>query len=309
MGMRDVFGQTIGELMKEDEKIVVIDADLAGCDGTKNLRNVFPDRAFDVGIAEANMASIAAGMSSCGFKPWITSFTPFATRRIADQLAISIAYSQQNVKIVGTDPGISAELNGGTHMSVEDVGIVRSIPDVVIFEPIDEVQLRKAVPVINDYKGVVYMRMFRKDQPIITKEDYEFDLFKADVLKKGKDVVIFASGIMTDTSLKAAEILREEGIDVEVVNVHTIKPVDEKTVLDSLARCGAAVVAENHNVLGGLYSAICEVVCRTAPAPVLPIGIPDRFGEVGKMPYLREQMGMTLEDVVSACKKAIEMKK
>lgn len=309
MGMRDVFGQTLGELMAKDEKIVVIDADLAGCDGTKNLRNLFPDRAFDVGIAEANMASIAAGMSSYGFKPWITSFTPFATRRIADQLAISIAYSQQNVKIVGTDPGISAELNGGTHMSVEDVGIVRSIPTVVIFEPIDEVQLRKAVPVINDYKGVVYMRMFRKDQPIITKEDYEFDLFTADVLKQGKDVTIFASGIMVDTSLKAAEALKEEGVSVEVINVHTIKPIDEKTVLESLSRTGCGVVAENHNVLGGLYSAVCETVCKNAPAPIIPIGIPDRFGEVGKMPYLREQMGMTLEDVIAACRKAISMKK
>ncbi len=198
MGMRDVFGQVLGELMAIDDKIVVIDADLAGCDGTKNLRKQFPDRALDVGIAEANMASIAGGMSAYGYKPWITSFTPFATRRICDQLSISLAYSKQNVKVVGTDPGISAELNGGTHMSVEDVGVVRSIPGVVIFEPIDEVMLRKAVPVLNDYKGVVYMRMFRKDQPIITKEDYKFDLFKADVLKEGKDVTIFATGIMVD---------------------------------------------------------------------------------------------------------------
>jgi len=308
MGMRDVFGQTLGELMAKDEKIVVIDADLAGCDGTKNLRNLFPDRAFDVGIAEANMASIAAGMSSYGYKPWITSFTPFATRRIADQVAISIAYAQQNVKIVGTDPGISAELNGGTHMSVEDIGIVRSIPTMVIFEPIDEVQLRKAVPVINDYKGVVYVRMFRKDQPIITKEDYKFDLFKADVLNKGKDVTVFATGIMVDTALKAREVLAKEGIDVEVINVHTIKPIDEETVLESLSRTRAGVVAENHNVLGGLYSAICEVVCRTRPTPIIPVGIPDRFGEVGKMPYLREQMGMTLDDLVNACKKAVSMK-
>ena len=308
MGMRDVFGQTLGELMEKDEKIVVIDADLAGCDGTKNLRKLFPERALDVCIAEANMASIAAGMSSYGFKPWITSFTPFATRRIADQLAISIAYAKQNVKIVGTDPGISAELNGGTHMSVEDIGVVRSIPGVVIFEPIDEVQLRKAVPVINDYNGVVYVRMFRKDQPIITKEDYEFDLFKADVLREGKDITLFATGIMTDTALKAADELAKEGISVEVINVHTIKPIDEATVLNSLAHTKAGVVAENHNVLGGLYGAICEVTSRTAPVPILPVGIPDRFGEVGKMPYLREQMGMTLEDLIAACKKALAMK-
>lgn len=305
MAMRDVLGEVLAELMAKDEKIVVLDADLANCNGTARLHKLFPERALDVGIAEANMASIAAGLSSYGYKPWINSFSPFASRRIADQIAISIAYAKQNVKIVGTDPGITAELNGGTHMGIEDVGILRSIPQTVIYEPLDEVQFRKAITVLNDYHGCVYIRMFRKDLPTLTPEDYEFDLFKADIMKEGKDLTIFATGIMVDTAFKASEVLKEKGIDVEIINVHTIKPIDEKTVVESVSKTGRAVVLENHNVHGGLYSAITEVLARTKPVKVIPIAIMDRFGEVGKMPYLREQMHMTLENVLTACVEAM----
>lgn len=309
MAFRDVYGRVMSSLMEKDDKIVVLDADLARCNGTFKLREKFPDRALDVGIAEANMASMAAGMASAGMKPWISSFTPFATRRIADQIAISIAYAKQNVKIVGTDPGISAELNGGTHMSLEDVGIIRSIPTTVIFEPIDEVMLEKAIPVINDYYGMVYIRMFRKDQPIITKPDYKFDLFKADVLSEGSDVTIFATGIMVQTALEAKEILLNRGIDAEIINIHTIKPIDQQTVLDGVKKTRCAVVAENHNVHCGLYSAVTEVICANDPIPVIPVAINDQFGEVGKMPYLRERFNLTVDDLVNACLKSIEMKR
>lgn len=305
MAMRDVLGKVLADLMAKDEKIVVLDADLAKCNGTAPLYSLFPERTLDVGIAEANMASIASGLSSYGYKPWINSFSPFASRRIADQIAISIAYAKQNVKIVGTDPGITAELNGGTHMGIEDVGIIRSIPQTVIYEPLDEVQLRKAIPVINDYNGCVYIRMYRKDLPCFTSEDYEFDLFKADVMQEGKDMTIFATGIMVDTAFKASAILKEKGINAEIINVHTIKPVDEKTVVESVTKTGRAVVLENHNVHGGLYSAITEVLARKKPVKVVPVAIMDRFGEVGKMPYLREQMHMTTEDVLKACEEAL----
>lgn len=309
MSFRDVYGQVMSSLMEKDERIVILDADLARCNGTFKLREKFPERALDIGIAEANMASMASGMASAGMKPWISSFTPFATRRIADQIAISIAYAKQNVKIVGTDPGISAELNGGTHMSLEDVGIIRSIPTTVIFEPIDEVMLAKALPVINDYEGMVYIRMFRKDQPIITSEDYKFELFKADLLQEGKDVTIFASGIMVDTAIKAREILLTKGIEAEIINIHTIKPLDEQTILDSIRKTRSAVVAENHNVHCGLFSAVSEVICANDPVPVIPVAIKDSFGEVGKMPYLREKFHLTVDDLVSACIKSVEMKK
>ncbi|MBQ2862310.1 MAG: class I tRNA ligase family protein, partial [Oscillospiraceae bacterium] len=213
MMMREAFGNTIAELMRKDERICVLDADLANCNGTAGLRKEFPERAFDVGIAEQNMASVAAGLSSYGFIPFISSFTPFATRRICDQIAISIAYAKQNVKIVGSDPGISAQLNGGTHMSMEDIGVLRSIPTMVIFEPVDNEQMIQALPQIVDYNGPVYIRMFRKECPEVFGKDYKFDLFKADKIKEGKDVTIFASGIMVKTSLDAAEKLKAEGID------------------------------------------------------------------------------------------------
>ena len=256
MEMRAVYAECLAKLMTEDRHVCVLDADLAKASGTRKLYEQFPGQMFDCGVAEQNMASIAAGLASYGFKPWIESFTPFATRRICDQMTISISYAKQNVKIVGTDPGISAELNGGTHMSMEDVGVVRSIPGMVIFEPVDEVQLRAAMPVLNAYEGPVYMRLFRKVLPTVFPEDYQFDLFKADTLREGRDLSIFVSGFLTKDALDAAEKLAAEGIDAEIVNVHTIKPIDRETVIASARRTGAVLTVENHNVIGGLQSAV-----------------------------------------------------
>lgn len=309
MLMKEVFANNIAEIMEKDERICVIDADLAKPDGTWALRQKFPDRAFDVGIAEQNMASIAAGLSSYGFIPFITTFTPFATRRICDQIAISIAYAKQNVKIVGTDPGIAAELNGGTHMSLEDIGVIRSIPTMVIFEPVDNTQIAKAIPQIIEHYGPVYIRMFRKECPDVFDDSYEFNLFKADKLREGNDVTILASGIMLKKSLTAAEMLKEKGISTEVINVHTIKPLDEETILASLKKTKCAVTAENHNIIGGLFSAISELAAQNMPIPIYPIGTKDVFGEVGKMPQLSEKFGMTEQDIVNAAEKAIAAKK
>lgn len=308
MMMRDAFGDTLAKLMKKDKRIVVLDADLANCNGTNKLYKLFPKRCIDVGIAEQNMASVAAGLSSYGFVPFISSFTPFATRRICDQIAISICYAKQNVKIVGTDPGISAQLNGGTHMSMEDVGVLRSIPGMVIFEPVDEVQMIKALPQIIDYEGPVYIRMFRKEVPVVFGNRYKFDLFKADTLKKGKDVTIFATGIMVEKSLKASEALREKGIDAEVINIHTIKPIDAEAVVASVLKTGCAVVAENHNIIGGLFSAVSETLVQENPVPVVPVGVTDHFGEVGKMNDLAEKYHMTENDIVAAAQKAVSLK-
>lgn len=308
MMMRDAFGSTIAEIMRKDERVCVLDADLASCNGTAKLGAEFPERAIDVGIAEQNMASVAAGLSSYGFIPFITSFTPFATRRICDQIAISIAYAKQNVKIVGTDPGISAQLNGGTHMSMEDIGVLRSIPTMVIFEPVDNEQLIQALPQIIEHKGPVYIRMFRKDCPDVFGKDYKFDLFKADKIKDGNDVTIFASGIMVEKAIKAAETLKAEGIDAEVVNVHTIKPIDSETVTESLKKTKCAVVAENHNVIGGLFSAVAEVAAQNCPTPIIPVGVKDVFGEVGKLAELAEKFEMTEKDIVAAAKKAVASK-
>ena len=307
MEMRAVYAACLAELMEKDKHVVVLDADLGKASGTLGLRAKFPEQSFDCGVAAQDMASIAAGLSSYGFKPWIESFTPFATRRICDQVAISIVYAKRNVKIVGTDPGISAELNGGTHMSMEDIGVMRSIPGIVIFEPVDEVQLRAAMPVLNDYDGAVYIRLFRKQLPVVFGEDYKFDLFKADSIKEGKDLSIFVSGMLTADVVTAAKQLAEEGIDAEIINVHTIKPIDKETVVASARKTGTVLTVENHNVIGGLQSAVLEALAEEK-IPVCAVGVQDRFGEVGKLPYLREVTGLTVENIVASAKKALTLK-
>lgn len=307
--MRQVFGSIIEEMMGKDERIVVIDADLAKANGTMKLRDKFPERAFDVGIAEANATSIAAGMAAYGFVPFVTTFTPFATRRICDQIAISITYAKRNVKIVGTDPGISAELNGATHMSMEDIGVLRSIPDMVIFEPVDNIQLAQALPQIVDYEGVVYIRMYRKSTPAVFGDDYKFDLFKADIVRVGKDVTLFASGIMVTESIKAVDMLKAEGIEAELINIHTIKPIDREAVIKSARKTGAVVTCENHNIIGGLKSAVAEVLIEECPVPLKAIGIQDHFGEVGKVDFLKKKYHMTSEDIVAAAKEVISKKR
>lgn len=307
MEMRAVYAACLAEMMEKDKHVCVLDADLSKASGTIKLYQQFPEQMFDCGVAEQNMASIAAGLSSYGFKPWIESFTPFATRRICDQIAISISYAKRNVKIVGTDPGISAQLNGGTHMSMEDIGVIRSIPGMVIFEPVDEVQLRAAMPVLNDYDGPVYMRLFRKEQPVIFNDDYKFDLFKADTIREGKDLTIFVSGMLTADVVEAAKLLTDEGIDAEVINVHTIKPIDRETVIASARKTGAVLTVENHNVIGGLQSAVLEALAAEK-IPVCAVGVEDRFGEVGKLPYLREVMGLTVENIVAGARKALSLK-
>ena len=307
MEMRAVYAACLAEMMEKDKHVVILDADLGKASGTLSLRAKFPEQSFDCGVAEQDMASIAAGLSSYGFKPWIESFTPFATRRICDQIAISISYAKRNVKIVGTDPGISAELNGGTHMSMEDMGVIRSIPGMVIFEPVDEVQLRAAMPVLNDYDGPVYVRLFRKQLPVVFHEDYKFDLFKADMIREGKDLTIFVSGMLTADVVEAAKLLADEGIDAEVINIHTIKPIDRETVIASARKTGAVLTVENHNVIGGLQSAVLEALAAEK-IPVCAVGVEDRFGEVGKLPYLREAMGLTVENIVAGAKKALSLK-
>lgn len=304
--MRKVLADTLQEMMNTDERIVVMDADLATANGTFGLRKVYPDRAIDVGISEANMASMAAGMSAYGMKPYIVTFTAFASRRIADQLAISCSYARQDVKIIATDAGVTAQTNGGTHMSLEDVGIVRSIPGTVVLDLIDGVQLKKALPVIHDYKGVVYVRMVRKETPDVFDDSYEFDLFKGKCIKKGKDLTLIATGMMVHEALEAEKILQAEGIDAEIIAIHCIKPLDEDIVVQSAKKTGKVMTLENHNIHGGLYSAVTEVLARNCPVPVVPIGIQDHFGEVGKTRFLMEKYGLNKEKIVEEAKNLLK---
>lgn len=308
MEMRKVLCDELMNLMEKDNKIVVIDADLASANGTLPLRGKFPERAFDSGISEQNMAGMASGMSAYGMKPYICTFTAFVTRRICDQIAISMSYAKQNVKIIGTDSGVTSQLNGGTHMSMEDIGVVRSIPNVVIVDVADDVELKKAIPAIDNYHGVVYLRMVRKDSPRVYGEDYEFNLFENHTVKEGSDVTIFASGLMVSEAVKAAEELEKEGIKAKIINVHTIKPLNKGTIIEALKETKCAVTAENHNVIGGLYSAISEAAASEYPVPIKAVGVQDHFGEVGKLNFLMEKYNMTYKTIVEKAKEAIACK-
>ncbi len=302
MEFRQKLAAILDELMAKDEKIVILDADLSRPNGTSPLYEKYKDRCINCGIQEQNMIGVAAGLSAYGYKPVVVTFTPFATRRVCDQIAISVAYAKNKITIIGTDPGITAELNGGTHMSMEDVGVIRSIPTMTIYDAVDCNQLGQAIEQIINYDGPVYVRMPRKTRPDVFDENYKFTLFKADLVKTGTDVSLIASGTMVREALDAAEILKKDGINAEVISVNTIKPLDKETILASVKKTNKVVTVENHNVVGGLYAAICELLCAEYPVKVKAIGVKDEFGQVGKYNDLSKYYKMTAQDIVDAVK-------
>ncbi len=306
--VREVYTEALIEMAEKDERIVLVEADLMKAAKSLPFKEKFPERTIDVGIAEANMMGVASGLSAFGKIPFTHTFTPFATRRCLDQITISVAYAGLNVKMMGSDPGVAAELNGGTHMSFEDVGIMRSIPNMVIFEPVDSVQLKQAMPHIINHYGPVYIRMFRKKTEQIFDEKYTFNWCKAEQLKEGSDVVIMATGLMVKESLDAANQLKEEGISVKVLNIHTVKPLDKEAVIQAAKDTGAVVTAENHNIINGLGSAVAEVLTENYPVPMKRIGVKDHFGEVGKMDFLMNKYEMKAKHIIEAVKEVIGKK-
>lgn len=306
--MRKVLANTLIEMMRDDEKVIVMDADLAIANGTYEIRNIFPKRAIDVGISEANMTGMAAGMAAYGLKPFIITFTAFASRRICDQLTISCSYAKQAVKVIATDAGITAQMNGGTHMSLEDIGIVRSIPGIVVTEIVDGIQLKKALPIIKDYPGVVYVRMVRKDTVDVFDDLYEFNLFKGDLIKEGKDITIIASGIMVNEAIEAEKELKEKGVDAEIISIHTLKPIDKEIIVNSAKKTKLVLTLENHNLFGGLYSAVTEVLAKEYPCKVKGIGINDHFGEVGSTRFLMEKYGLSKDNIVREILKLLNVR-
>lgn len=307
--MRAVYAEGLIALAEKDDRIVLCEADLMGANGTKPFLKAFPERTFDVGVAEANMIGVASGLAACGKIPFANTFTPFATRRCFDQITISVAYTKLPVKIGGTDPGICAQLNGGTHMSLEDVAIMRTLPTMAIYEATDAEQFRQAIPQIAYNDSPTYIRIHRSATAKVFDENYRFKFGKADVLRDGTDVVIFCTGIMVIRSLQAAEALADEGISAAVVNVHTLRPLDKETILEFAAKTKAVVTAENHTIIGALGSAVSEVLSENCPTVLRRIGIKERFGEVGKLPYLEKVMNMTPADIADAAKSAVAAKK
>ena len=306
--MRSVYVNTLLELAREDKRICVLDADLVGSSGVKPFFKEFPDRAIDCGIQENNMIGTAAGLSAAGMVPFAHSFGPFASRRCVDQIFISCCYPKLNVRILGSDPGVTAAYNGGTHMPFEDMGALMAIPQITLVEPCDTVQLEWLVRELQDAYGVFYIRMLRKLAVSIYEKGSTFELGKIAALRDGADVCIVASGIMVGEALKAAEALAAQGVSAAVLNAFTWKPMDDETLAAYSKKCGCFVTAENHNVIGGLGSAVASSLSKTAPAPVEMVGIYDSFGEVGTEAFLRERFNLTADAIVRAAKKAVARK-
>jgi len=306
--MREAYCSTLMELAETNKNIVALDADLVGSSGMKPFFAKYPERAIQCGIAEANMIGIAAGLSSAGKIPFAHSFGCFASRRTCDQIMISCAYAQLNVRILGSDPGVVAAYNGGTHMPFEDMGVLRSIPKITLIEPTDPVMTADIVRQLIEPWGVYYIRMARKSVKGVYAEGSNFEIGKGNVLREGADITVIASGIMVAEALKAAEMLAAEGISARVVDMFTWKPMDDELVGRCAAETGAIVTAENHNVYGGLGAAVAEALGKTVPAPMEMVGIQDRFGQVGTEDFLRKEYGLTPEEIVAAAKRAIARK-
>ena len=300
---RESYGNALAECGKDFPDLVVLDADLAGATKTGIFKKAFPDRHIDCGIAECNMTGIAAGLSTCGKIPFISSFAMFAAGRNFEQVRNSIGYPHLNVKIGATHAGITVGEDGATHQCNEDVALMRTIPGMTVIVPSDDVEAKAAVRAAIEMEGPVYLRFGRAAVPVINdRPDYKFEIGKGVTLKEGKDVTIIASGICVDSAMQAAEKLAADGISAEVINIHTIKPLDEELVIASAKKTGKVVTVEEHSVIGGLGGAVCEVLSEKAPTPVLRIGIQDRFGESGPAGELVKKYGLDGEGVYNSVK-------
>ncbi|MEG1528103.1 MAG: transketolase C-terminal domain-containing protein [Clostridia bacterium] len=302
MEMRKVYTSTLAKLMEKNDKIVILDADLAKACGTNALYKQFPNRCVDIGIAEANMVSIAVGLAHYGYIPFVHSFAPFVARRAFDQIAVGCGYGQMPVVIVGTDPGVCATLNGGTHMCFEDISALRSVPNMLIFEPCDNAQLEQALPQIIERKAPSYLRLMRKEDYNIFPQDYKFDLYTADRLREGKDLTIVVSGFLTKDCITVADKLSSQGISVDLINVHTIKPLDQQTIINSAKKTNRVLVVENASMYGGLFGAVAETLSLAYPTKCAQIAILDRIGQVGQLDELRKDYGLTEQDIFDKAK-------
>lgn len=300
---RDSYGNALVELGKEHEDLVVLDADLAGATKTGVFKKAFPERHIDCGIAEANMTGIAAGLSTCGKVPFVSSFAMFAAGRAFEQVRNSIGYPHLNVKIGATHAGISVGEDGATHQCNEDIALMRTIPGMVVINPCDDVEARAAVKAAYEYEGPVYLRFGRLAIPVINDEEtYKFEIGKGSVLKEGKDVTVIATGLCVNEALEAAKLLAADGIDAEVINIHTIKPLDEELVVASAKKTGKVVTVEEHSVIGGLGSAVCDALSEKAPTKVMKIGVYDRFGESGPAVDLIKKYELDAESIYKKVK-------
>ena len=295
---RESYGNTLVELGKQHENLVVLDADLAGATKTGMFKKVFPERHINCGIAEGNMMAVAAGLAASGKVPFASSFAMFAAGRAFEQVRNSIGYPHLNVKIGATHGGISVGEDGATHQCLEDIGLMRMIPGMVVINPSDDVEARAAVRAAYEYKGPVYLRFGRLALPVINdREDYKFEIGKGVLLREGKDVTIFVTGLEVIETLAAADKLAADGIEAKVINIHTIKPLDEELVISATRETGKVVTVEEHSIIGGLGSAVCEMLSEKYPTTVMRIGVNDQFGESGAALDLLKEYGLDAEGI------------
>ena len=299
---RESYGNALVEIGKEHDDLVVLDADLAAATKTGIFKKEFPDRHIDCGIAEANMMGIAAGLSTCGKVPFASTFAMFAAGRDFEQVRNTIGYPHLNVKIGATHAGISVGEDGATHQCNEDIALMRTIPGMTIINPCDDIEARAAVKAAYEMDGPVYLRFGRLAAPVINKEDYQFEIGKGVMMREGSDVTIVATGLMVSNVLEATEKLADDGINAEVINIHTIKPLDEDMIIESAKKTGRVITVEEHSVIGGLGSAVCDALCEKCPTPVTKLGVNDMFGHSGPALELLKEFKLDGDGIYSQVK-------
>jgi transketolase len=306
---RDAYGEALVELGAIRQDIVVLDADLSGSTKTADFRKAYPDRFFNIGVAEQNLVGHAAGLALSGFTPFASSFAMFLSGRAWEVVRNSVVYPQLNVKLVASHGGITVGEDGASHQCIEDFAIMRVIPEMTVICPADFNETKQVIHAIADFKGPVYVRVGRPAIPLISRENYQFKIGKAELLAEGKDVCIIACGVMVSEAMIAVELLKEKGISASLLNMATIKPLDKEAILAKAKECGAIVTAEEHNVLGGLGSAVSEFLSEEYPVPIVKVGMKDTFGKSGTWSGLLDYFGMRAKDIVSHVDKAIALKK
>ena len=299
---RDSYGAALTELGAEHSDLVVLDADLAGATKTGVFKKAFPDRHFDFGIAEGNMVAAAAGMAAAGLVPFASSFAMFAAGRAFEQIRNSVGYPNLNVKIGATHGGISVGEDGASHQCCEDFALMRSIPGMTVICPADDIEARAAVKAAYEHKGPVYLRFGRLAVPVFHSEDYKFVIGKGEIVKDGTDIAIIANGLMVYEAIQAGEILAEAGINACIINMPTIKPLDEELVLAAAKKCGKVITCEEHSIIGGLGEAVCGLLSEKLPTPVRRIGVNDEYGHSGPAAALLKQFGLSAEHIVEVAK-------
>ena len=304
---REAYGKALAALANTNENVVVLDADLSKSTKTADFKAVAPERFFNMGIAEGNMMGVAAGLSTCGKVPFVSTFAMFAAGRAFEQIRNSICYPKLNVKVCATHAGLTVGEDGASHQAIEDISLMRSVPNMVVINPADDIETEAAIKAVAEMEGPCYVRLGRMAVSRVNDEtNYNFVIGKGITLAEGNDVAIIATGIMVEAALEAKEELAKEGINTRVINIHTIKPIDEELIIKAAKETGVIVTAEEHSVIGGLGSAVAEVVSENCPVPVLRVGVKDTFGESGKPNELLEKYGLTAKNIVAKVKEAIQ---